>query len=264
MSQSAKSRAVTAKRVSKHRGKNVENCNGGSVTKTLPEKRREEKSINKPPNPLSGGTGSESVESKPSTPKKSKPRFAPESITLPEGLADCPNFIRAWFDWIAYRRTDLKKPLTERSAKMQISKFEQLGAAAAVDAINEAIKNGWQGVAFATTTKPERARMVNLKSDRGKSTTPTQPTSVHSDDDGSRLRRLAWDATAKAIGKRYAGCTLGNFELYDRRQPGVVDALQRFSDAMRQTLDAGNRWFCSVRPERGKIICWRQCFVTPS
>jgi hypothetical protein len=40
-SKSAKARAVTAKRVEKIR----EKCNGASVTKSLPEKRREEKSI---------------------------------------------------------------------------------------------------------------------------------------------------------------------------------------------------------------------------
>jgi hypothetical protein len=42
---SAKERAMTAQRVAKHRGKGDGKCNGITVTKPLPEKRREEKSI---------------------------------------------------------------------------------------------------------------------------------------------------------------------------------------------------------------------------
>ena len=49
-SESAKTRALTSKRVNKSRANNVtqmyENCNAENVTKTLPEKRREEKNIN--------------------------------------------------------------------------------------------------------------------------------------------------------------------------------------------------------------------------
>lgn len=54
MSESAKKRALTGKRVSRHR---VKSCNAGSVTKTLPEKRREEKSKKNPPNPPSADDG---------------------------------------------------------------------------------------------------------------------------------------------------------------------------------------------------------------
>ena len=42
----AKSRALTGKRVKKHRSSDAVECNGDSVTKALPEKRREEKRIN--------------------------------------------------------------------------------------------------------------------------------------------------------------------------------------------------------------------------
>ena len=49
MSKSAKTRAVTASRVSKHR-------NAATVTGPLPEKRREEKTIKDPPNPPRGTT----------------------------------------------------------------------------------------------------------------------------------------------------------------------------------------------------------------
>ena len=57
LAESAKNRALTAKRVEKSRRYK---CNGDSVTKALPEKRREEKILNteeRPPNPQRGDGG---------------------------------------------------------------------------------------------------------------------------------------------------------------------------------------------------------------
>jgi len=58
-SEGAKRRVLTNRRVQKHRAaaatKPERSCNAGSVTPALPEKRREEKSINPPPNPRPAG-----------------------------------------------------------------------------------------------------------------------------------------------------------------------------------------------------------------
>jgi hypothetical protein len=86
MSQSAKSRALTAKRVARLRS---EKCNGVSVTKSLPEKRREEKSTE------------ENIKKK-ATPV-GETFLSADGFLLPANI-DTPDVRKALNDWIAYKR----------------------------------------------------------------------------------------------------------------------------------------------------------------
>lgn len=117
----AKNRAQTKKRVEKSR-------NAPSVTKALPEKRREEKSNKHPPN---------------SPPCKKN--FRPEDILLPEELAT-PDFRSAWVGWCEYRRRVRKKPVSEDGAKRQLKKLERVGVTQAIAAIEQSIENDWTGL----------------------------------------------------------------------------------------------------------------------
>ncbi len=55
------------------------------------------------------------------------------------------NFSAAWTEWIAHRK-DIKKPLTERSAKMQAKRLSELSITEAVATIEKSIECGWTGL----------------------------------------------------------------------------------------------------------------------
>jgi hypothetical protein len=75
-------------------------------------------------------------------------------ITLPINLQN-PEFQTAWSDWQEHRR-QIKKPLTRKSAEMQVAKFAQWGPAVSIQKIQTSIANGWRGVDF-----PEHAQPSN-------------------------------------------------------------------------------------------------------
>lgn len=56
-----------------------------------------------------------------------------------------PQFIKQWDDWIAYRR-EMRKPLTARSASMQLEELVEIGPVKAIAVIRASIANGWQGL----------------------------------------------------------------------------------------------------------------------
>ncbi len=58
---------------------------------------------------------------------------------------DTPTFRKAWTDWREYRRV-LRKPLKEMTANKQLKFLADQGERSAVMAINESIRNGWQGL----------------------------------------------------------------------------------------------------------------------
>jgi hypothetical protein len=117
MSQSAKARALTAKRVARMRN---EKCNGVSVTESLLEKRREEKS----------------------TEEKKKTPLPP--FVFPSEL-DTEEFRTAWANWKQHRK-DIRKPLTPASIAAQMKQFSGWGVARSVAAIEHTICKGWQGI----------------------------------------------------------------------------------------------------------------------
>jgi len=130
MSDSAKTRAKTRKRVEKHR-------NAPTVTKALPEKRREEKRIRKKKDPP--------------TPLTRKRTYDPTKTTIPAELQTAP-FLEAWDLWCEDRRARGKK-LTEAAVRLQMKKLVAMGSDRAVAAIKNTIEKQWTGI---REPEPER------------------------------------------------------------------------------------------------------------
>ena len=63
---------------------------------------------------------------------------------LSDGLKT-EKFRGAWNEWEAYRR-EIKKKLTKASVKKQIKQLEKLGHDAAIESIEQSIRNGWTGL----------------------------------------------------------------------------------------------------------------------
>jgi hypothetical protein len=70
---------------------------------------------------------------------------APPVFVFPKNL-DTPTFRTAWDDWLAYRRERRLPALKPRSVEAQLAKLAEWGWAAAVSAIRNSIRNGWQGL----------------------------------------------------------------------------------------------------------------------
>ncbi len=83
-----------------------------------------------------------------STTKKRKKSEKPiaKVIEIPPRLAACPEFIIAWNDWLAYRRSEKKKPVSDSLAKRQLRHFDECGCVASIAAIRESMRQGWTGV----------------------------------------------------------------------------------------------------------------------
>lgn len=64
---------------------------------------------------------------------------------LPSSL-DAPSFIEKWKEWVAYRRKEAKKAITATSAQKQFKQMEKIGVAGAINAMEESMACGWQGV----------------------------------------------------------------------------------------------------------------------
>jgi hypothetical protein len=62
---------------------------------------------------------------------------------LKEGNAQ--EFYRAWAMWITHRQ-EIKKPITETSARQQLAELAKVGQAKAVEMIEYTIAMGWQGL----------------------------------------------------------------------------------------------------------------------
>ena len=121
ISQSAKARALTAIRAQRSR-------NARTVTKALPEKRREEKNIKTP------------------LPPTGKPTpWDQASAAMKTDVLKTDAFRAAWEDWFADRRERGKK-LTSRAIKSQIGHLEDWGHDRAIEAIRTAIDKGWAGL----------------------------------------------------------------------------------------------------------------------
>ena len=72
---------------------------------------------------------------------KRKPK---PTIPVPATL-DTPQFHAAWTEWLAYRR-ERKLTLTHRTIAKQLAALEAWGEPAAIQAIGDAIRGGWQGL----------------------------------------------------------------------------------------------------------------------
>jgi hypothetical protein len=134
----AKKRALTAKRVSESRGNSKDvtqvkqNCNATSVTGALPREekireREEEKKDNTNP-PLS--------------PKGERLKFDASKVSLP---IQSEAFREAWLLWCQHR-TEIKKPLKPTSCDQQLKQLAEWGEARAIAAIRYTVAKGWQGI----------------------------------------------------------------------------------------------------------------------
>lgn len=117
MGQSGKRRALTARRMVTHRKRN---SNARRVTKTSPEKRREEKSKE-----------SSKDDSNPLTP-------------LPQTL-DCEPFRSKWSEWLTFRRKR-RWPTQKDWQSEQLAHLEKFGPRIATEAIAVSMRNNYQGV----------------------------------------------------------------------------------------------------------------------
>lgn len=79
----------------------------------------------------------------PPTPRASK-KLTADEVPIPDSL-NTPEFLKAWETWKQYRR-DRKPAVTGFGAKAQLKEFEKKGLKWALDAIECAIKNDWQGI----------------------------------------------------------------------------------------------------------------------
>lgn len=149
--QTAKARALAAKRKQNERGKCHDDVTVASRSAsrsprdknvTREEKRREEEEY--PPNPPAGGTV-EPATPGPEPPSKTLATVPEESHQMPPEL-DNDAFRGAWSDWIANRREKRIKPYTERGEKAQWKALAKFGSAVAIEAIENSIRNGWQGL----------------------------------------------------------------------------------------------------------------------
>jgi len=68
-----------------------------------------------------------------------------KAVVLPEALAASPDFVKAWEDFLAYKK-QRKEKLSDMTQQRKLATFVKWGAAVAVEAIHTTIENGWQGV----------------------------------------------------------------------------------------------------------------------
>jgi hypothetical protein len=133
----AKKRALTAKRVSESRGNSKDvtqvkqNCNATSVTGALPREekireREEEKKDNTPP----------------LSPKGERLKFDASKVVLP---IQSEAFREAWNLWCQHR-SEIKKPLKPTSCDQQLKQLAEWGEARAIAAIRYTVAKGWQGI----------------------------------------------------------------------------------------------------------------------
>lgn len=71
-------------------------------------------------------------------------RDAAAAVGIPSEI-DSLAFREAWARWVEYR-AELKKRLTPKSAAMQLKMLAGLGESAAIESIEQSIRNGWQGL----------------------------------------------------------------------------------------------------------------------
>ena len=68
----------------------------------------------------------------------------PADSVFPKSLQTAA-FAVSWAEWEQHRK-EIRKKLTPESVKRQLRDLEKMGEAAAIQSINESVKNGWQGL----------------------------------------------------------------------------------------------------------------------
>jgi hypothetical protein len=123
ISETAKSRALTARRAAKHRAQSNATAVTKSARKAHLEKRREEKSKKTTSsNKVVGGN----------------------DVPIPTEL-DTPRFREAWAAWLAFRREE-RFSVKPQAIKAQLTKLAAWGPDDAVEALTASIAGGWKGL----------------------------------------------------------------------------------------------------------------------
>lgn len=127
--ETAKKRALTARRVAKHKEKGNAAGNAASVTASVkPALPREEKEKNK--------------DQEHSSLRSESRRRAPEDVTVPDWVP-----VVSWRAFVQHRK-DIRKPLTANAAELAIAELEKLKAQGHEPAavINQSIVSRWAGL----------------------------------------------------------------------------------------------------------------------
>lgn len=90
----------------------------------------------------------------------------PSPILFPS-LKDTP-LTPLWVEFVQHR-IDMKKPLTDRAAKMLLTRLDEMGAGRAVAALKWSMENGWQGV-----FEPDEQQSPTVAGQR-----PAKPTTMY-------------------------------------------------------------------------------------
>lgn len=75
---------------------------------------------------------------------KDKNKDAVHDFQVPTSL-NTKEFLESWGDFIKHRK-QIKKPLTDMSAKMQLKKLAEIPVEEAIKRVEQSIANGWQGI----------------------------------------------------------------------------------------------------------------------
>ena len=86
-----------------------------------------------------------------------------EEIEFPANL-QTSRFQQAWNEFLDYRKAGKFKPLQPASIKAQLLKLSEMGHDTAIEAINDSIANGWQGIFPPKGQKPMEARKPVVRS----------------------------------------------------------------------------------------------------
>ena len=86
-----------------------------------------------------------------------------EEIEFPANL-QTSQFRQAWSEFLNYRKAGKFKPLQPASIKAQLLKLSGMGHDTAIEAINDSIANGWQGIFPPKGQKPMEARKPVVRS----------------------------------------------------------------------------------------------------
>jgi len=143
--QSAKTRALTAKRVQAHRARKT---NDVGVTQALPEKRRVKRRVYPPLSPQ-GETG----------------ETTPTEFCFPQEI-DTDDFHDAWSEWESHR-AEIHKDLTPTSAKVQLDKLAKMGEQRAIAAIRHSIGQSYVGIVEPTQISGVKKKFTTRGMDLG-------------------------------------------------------------------------------------------------
>ena len=95
--------------------------------------------------------------------KKGDESPSQEEIEFPANL-QTSQFRQAWSEFLNYRKAGKFKPLQPASIKAQLLKLSGMGHDTAIEAINDSIANGWQGIFPPKGQKPMEARKPVVRS----------------------------------------------------------------------------------------------------